>query len=155
VTRSEPRISERLSPSSDMRSSSPLLWRSFPATSSLIFVRSSRASASSRTNRSARAFAAAVSALASEISRPMPRAPASRRRPISTWSSSQVRTASGRLRPLAGSLTGPLSVASRLPTTGTTSVDTVVGDALDVPPDLARAAFAHASLQTTTNQNSI
>jgi hypothetical protein len=45
-----------------------------------------------------------------------------------------------------------LGVASRLPVVGTTSVEAAAGDALEVPPDLARAAFARASLQTTTSQ---
>jgi hypothetical protein len=35
---------------------------------------------------------------------------------------------------------------------GTTSVDVVAGDTLEVPPNLARAAYARASLRTTTNQ---
>jgi hypothetical protein len=72
--------------------------------------------------------------------------------PISTWSSSQVRTAAGRPRPAAGSLTGLLGVTSRLPVTGTTFVEAVAGDALEAPPEMARAAFARASLRTTMNQ---
>jgi hypothetical protein len=62
---------------------------------------------------------------------------------------------SGAPRLSTGSPLGPLGVASRLPITGKTSVDAVTGDALEVPPDLARAAFARASLSTPTDQSSV
>jgi hypothetical protein len=145
-TRSEHRISDGLFSSSNIRCSSPCRCLSLPATSSLIFRRSSRASAKSRTSWSARWFADDAAALASSTSRPTPRAPAWRRRSISAWSSPQVRASVDGPRADTRLTAGLLDVASRSLVATTTSVEVTAGDALEAAPVPPCAAFACAAL---------